>query len=311
MPEALRAGVAGVGALGRHHARVWAATPGRVARGRLRHGPGPRRGGGGRVRLPGLRQPGGARRRRAGAFGRRSDRGAPRRGATGDPGGLRRAAREADDHDARRGRRPHHARGRPLGDPAGGAHRALQPRDRPPARRGQGRAFRRGAPARLVLAAQPRRRRGARPDGPRPRHRDGPRRLRAGPDRGGGGAGPHAASGHRERPAALRVRPDREPHREPRLASRRCASSACSLPAPTCRPTLPLGKPRSTNWRASQGPPPSKPAAREPRTRSRFACRSSPSSRLSAAARAPVVSGADGRRALALALAILERMAGH
>ncbi|HEY8231077.1 MAG TPA: Gfo/Idh/MocA family oxidoreductase [Vicinamibacteria bacterium] len=28
MPEALRAGVAGVGALGRHHARVWAATPG-------------------------------------------------------------------------------------------------------------------------------------------------------------------------------------------------------------------------------------------------------------------------------------------
>ena len=104
---------------------------------------------------------------------------APRRRPAGARGRARRARREADDGDARRGRRPRRVRGEPRADPAGRPHRALQPGDGGPADGRAGSPLRRGAPARLVLAAQPGRRRGARPDGPRPRHRARARRHRS------------------------------------------------------------------------------------------------------------------------------------
>ncbi len=83
---------------------------------------------------------------------------------------------------------------------------------------GQGRALRRGPPSRLLLRAQPGRRRRPRPHDPRPRHRADARRHGARPDRGGRNPGSHAAGRHRQRPPALRFRADREPDGEPGVA---------------------------------------------------------------------------------------------
>ena len=177
MPEGtLRAGVIGVGALGRHHARVWSQVPerrlagvhdadaARAAEVAAQHGC---------RAYPDLASLLAERRRGLGGGPHVAP---PRRRQAGARGRPRRARREADHGDARRGRRPRRVRGEPRARAAGRAHRALQPRDRRAAPGRPRRALRRGAPAGLLLPAQPRRGRRARPHGPRPRHRPRARR---------------------------------------------------------------------------------------------------------------------------------------
>ena len=185
-PVTTRVGVVGVGALGQHHARVYAALPRRDARGRLRRGAGARARGRGSATA--------ARSSRTCAtWWTRSDAvsvAVPtvdhhRVVARAARRGQGRARREADRGHARRGRRPDRA----LAARARGAscrwatssastRRSTccgptleQPRFIEVHRLGS------------FSPAQPRHRRRAGPHDPRPRHRPGPRRLGGGPGR--------------------------------------------------------------------------------------------------------------------------------
>ena len=115
--------------------------------------------------------------------------------------------------------------------------------------RGAGRraAVHRGPPAGLVLAAQPRHRRGAGPDDPRPRHRPGPGRVGGRAGRRGRRARADPARRHRQRPAALRLRPDRQPDRQPGLG--RAGAQVPRVRAPDLR----LGRPGRRGRRRSTG----------------------------------------------------------
>ena len=283
--DALKVGVIGVGALGRHHARVWASVPGARLVGVFDTEP---------ARAAEVAAQQGCRaygdvdvlaRRRAGRLGRRPDRRPPRGGPPRPRAGPGRPAREADDRDPRGGRRPPGARRGARGGAAGGPHRALQPRDRGPALGGEGSPVRGSPPAGLLLAAQPRRGRGPRPHDPRPRHRPVPRRLRTRPDRGGGGAGAHVPRGHRQRPAAVRLRADREPDRQPGVGREGEEVPGLRPPDLRFRRLHGAGSRRSTAWSRTSpdGPGSPRPGTGRP-TRSRCACRSRPLPRRSATA---------------------------
>ena len=217
----LRAGVVGVGALGQHHARVCRERPGSHARGRPRRGRGARRRGRGAARLPRLSRPRPllAETDALSVAVPTVEHHAVARQAL--EAGKRRAGREADDGDARRGRRPHRRARRAAGASCRSATSSASTRRRGrcsarPRRRASSRCTGSGS----FPPAQPRRRRRARPDDPRPRHRARARRLRGRAGRGGRRARADAEGRHRQRPAALRLRPDRQPDGEPRLAEK-------------------------------------------------------------------------------------------
>ena len=175
MPErACGPASSGVGALGRHHARVWAGVAGRARSWASTTRDAARAAEvAAAARLPRLRRP------RVAARGRRRRLGRRAHGRRTTPWPARRSRpgrdvlrREADDRDARGGRRPDRAAPRRAGAILQVGHiERFNPATAALLSAGPGRPLRRGAPAGLVLAAQPRRGRGAGPDGPRPRHR--------------------------------------------------------------------------------------------------------------------------------------------
>ena len=210
-----RVAVIGVGALGKHHARILAAMPDVELVGDRRHQRGTREG----DWRPGERAPF-TQRGRCARPGRRGDRGgadrvalerraavsaARNRRAGGEAARAQRRRGAADDRCGRGVRR--RVRRRP--------HRALQPGGRGRAAAARSSALHRGAPAGHVSRSQPRHRRGVRPDDSRPRRRAVDRAVRGGGGRGGRRRRADAEARHRERAAEVRVRVHREHHGEP------------------------------------------------------------------------------------------------
>ena len=172
-------------------------------------------------------------------------------------------------------------------------------------------ALHRGAPAGRVLAAQPRHRRRARPDDPRPRHRAVRWTAREAVQVDAVGvpvltprvdianARLRFASGLIANLTASRV------------SARRSASSGSSRRAPTSPRTSPPGRPRSTG--SSRGGRARHPASTRTSAPDGGAAappaRGLPARRSATGAARPVVSGEDWRRALAWRASVLDRMA--
>ena len=306
----LRVGVVGTGALGRHHVRHplrrspapswWGST----TRGRRRREAVAREHGAGSFADARRRWPARSRPRWSpcppsahAEIGVRAARARPPR-----------AGREADRRHAwPRPTRCSTAASAAAGSSRSGTSSSTTRRCRRCSRVGVAAALRRGAAPGGVHAAQPRRRRGARPDDPRP-----PDPPRPGPEPGRRGAGDRhrravAADRHRQRPGRARLGLRGQPDR---LAGLR--ASGCASCAPSCRSRYysldyqaqEIRGYRLERRRASAAIVPRRPAVerREPLRRELeafvAACRGEA---------APLVDGAARRRALATAIDVAAR----
>ena len=163
-----RVAVVGVGHLGRHHARVLSALPEVTLAGVVDPTPSRARGGGGRVRAPGAGRATTCRRRRRGLCGG-SHRGACRGRASAAGGRRPRPGREADDRSLAEADRLLAAAAQSGALLAVGHIERFNPAVQAAAPAHPRAAVHRGPSARHVPRAQPRHRRGLRPDDPRPR----------------------------------------------------------------------------------------------------------------------------------------------
>ena len=191
----------------------------------------------------------------------------------------------------------------------GGPHRAVQPGGRRGAAAPHRPALHRGPSPRHLSRAQPRHRRRLRPDDPRSRRRAVARPIRGRVDRGRRRAGADRPRRHRERAAAVRERlhrqPDGQPH-QPRPRAQDPLLSAGGLPVDRLRGAE--GRAVAARERRRRDARRSKAATSRSRTKSRSSASSPTSSTRSSHRRAPLVTGEDGRRALALAQQIRDKI---